>query len=63
MGEKIKSILDYVKKTGGSRAMFRVALISAIIPSRAERMPDDPDKVERVIKIAKEVLKVDNLPF
>lgn len=62
MGVKIKSILDYVKKTKGSHAMFRVALISAIIPFRAERMPDDPQKVERVIKIAKEVLKVDSLP-
>lgn len=62
MGEKIKGILDYVKEKGGSHSMFRVALISAIIPSRAERMPDDPQKVERIIKIAKEILKVESIP-
>ncbi len=63
MGEKIKGVLDYVKEEGGSHAMFRVALISAIIPSRAESMPDDPKKVERIIEIAKEVLKVESIPI
>ena len=62
MGEKLVKIFKYIEEKGGRRAMFRTALKAAILPKRAERSPDSPENIEKLVSAAKIVLGVDYIP-
>jgi hypothetical protein len=62
MGQKLKTIFDYVEKEGGKMAVLRVTLTSKIPQPTAENISDTEDNIQRLRDAAKKVLGKENIP-
>ena len=62
MGIKMKKIWDYVEQEGKKIAVLRVIIASGVHHSNALQVPDDEEKIERLISAAKKVLNKTSIP-
>jgi hypothetical protein len=62
MGQKLKTIFDYVEKEGGKMAVLRVTLTSKIPQPTAENISDTEDNVQKLRDAVKKVLGKENIP-
>ncbi|UYP48651.1 hypothetical protein NEF87_004936 [Candidatus Lokiarchaeum ossiferum] len=62
MGEKLKTLFDYVKAEKGSYYEMQLAIFLGISSSRVDQTPDTEELLDKAQKMVVDVFKLDKIP-